>query len=121
MIGDVGAGKTTLTKAIAVGLGVSEDVQSPSFTISRVYPVRDGLRLVHYDFYRLSDAGIMKQELDEVFRDQTTITVVEWGNIVSDILPVDRLTLTIVPPSELTRRIIVEASGPRSLKIEKAL
>lgn len=121
LIGDVGAGKTTLTKAIAVGLGVSEDVQSPSFTISRVYPVRDGLRLVHYDFYRLSDAGIMKQELDEVFRDQTTITVVEWGNIVSDILPVDRLTLTIVPPSELTRRIIVEASGPRSLKIEKAL
>ncbi|TAL14166.1 tRNA (adenosine(37)-N6)-threonylcarbamoyltransferase complex ATPase subunit type 1 TsaE [Patescibacteria group bacterium] len=121
LVGDVGSGKTTLTKAIALELGAQEEVQSPSFTISRIYPVRDGLRLVHYDFYRLHDAGIMKQELDEVFRDQTTITVVEWGDIVSDVLPPDRLTLTIVPPSEVTRRIIVEASGPKSRKIEKAL
>ncbi|MDB5167173.1 MAG: hypothetical protein JWN26_318 [Candidatus Saccharibacteria bacterium] len=121
LIGDVGAGKTTLTKGIAEGLGVQEEVQSPSFTISRVYPVRDGLHLAHYDFYRLNDAGIMKQELDEVVKDQTTITVVEWGSIVSGILPTDRLTLTIVPPTEQTRRIIVEAHGPRSQKLEASL
>lgn len=121
LIGDVGAGKTTLTKGIADGMGVDEDVQSPSFTISRVYPVRDGLTLAHYDFYRLTDAGVMKQELAEVIKDLKTITIIEWGNIVTGVLPTDRLTLSIVPPTEMTRRIIVEAHGPKSKKIEQGL
>ena len=47
LIGDVGAGKTTLAKGIAQGIGVTEDVQSPSFTISRVYETNHGLRLAH--------------------------------------------------------------------------
>jgi tRNA threonylcarbamoyladenosine biosynthesis protein TsaE len=63
LVGDVGAGKTTLTKGIALGMGVDEDVQSPSFTISRLYTTPGGISLAHYDFYRLSDAGIMGDEL----------------------------------------------------------
>jgi tRNA threonylcarbamoyladenosine biosynthesis protein TsaE len=47
LVGDVGAGKTTLTKGIAEGLGVTEDVQSPSFTISRVYSTQSALQLAH--------------------------------------------------------------------------
>lgn len=121
LIGDVGAGKTTLTKGIAQGLGADEDVQSPSFTISRLYPIRDDLTLAHYDFYRLADAGIMKQELDEVAHNQKTITVVEWGSIVEGVLPADRLQLSIVPVTEETRRITVKASGPKGERIEKAL
>ena len=121
LIGDIGAGKTTLTKGIGEGLGVTDDVQSPSFTISRVYPIRDGLTLAHYDFYRLDDAGIMKQELGETVADLKTITVIEWGNVVAGVLPSDRLTLSIVPPTELTRRIIVEAHGPISRRIEHGL
>lgn len=121
LIGDVGAGKTTLAKGIAEGLGVDEDVQSPSFTISRVYSARDGLTLAHYDFYRLDDAGIMKQELGETMKDLHTITIIEWGNVVAGLLPTDRLTLSIVPPTETTRRIIVEAHGPKSLRIEHGL
>jgi len=61
LVGDVGAGKTTLTKGIGIGLGVTENVQSPSFTISQVYDARDNLTLSHYDFYRLNDAGIMSE------------------------------------------------------------
>jgi tRNA threonylcarbamoyladenosine biosynthesis protein TsaE len=121
LIGDVGAGKTTLTKGIAKGLGADEDVQSPSFTISRLYPVRANLTLVHYDFYRLTDPGIMKQELDEVVHNQKAITIVEWGSIVTGVLPADRLQLTIVPLTEETRRIATQASGPKSKRIEEAL
>lgn len=121
LVGDVGAGKTTFTKGLAVGLDIDEDVQSPSFTISRVYSARDGLTLAHYDFYRLHEAGIMGDELKETILNQKTITVIEWGGIVEGALPVDRLTLSIVTPSETVRRIIVEAHGSRSLEIEHAL
>ncbi|MBC7868637.1 tRNA (adenosine(37)-N6)-threonylcarbamoyltransferase complex ATPase subunit type 1 TsaE [Candidatus Saccharibacteria bacterium] len=121
LVGDVGSGKTTLTKGIAIGLGVDEDVQSPSFTISRVYDARDGLTLAHYDFYRLGHAGIMADELHETILNPRTVTVIEWGGIVEGALPTDRLTLSIVSPTETTRRIIVEAHGLKSRKIEQLL
>jgi tRNA threonylcarbamoyladenosine biosynthesis protein TsaE len=121
LVGDVGSGKTTLTKGIGKGLGVSEDVQSPSFTINRVYKAAHNLTLAHYDFYRLQEAGIMGQELQETIINPETVTVIEWGGIVEGALPVDRLTLSIVAPTETLRRIIVEAHGPRSLLIEHAL
>ena len=79
LVGDVGAGKTTLVKGIGQGLRVDDDVQSPSFTISRVYEARDGLELHHYDFYRLQDAGVMQYELAESISDPKAVTVVEWA------------------------------------------
>lgn len=121
LVGDVGSGKTTFVKGLARGLDIDEDVQSPSFTISRIYSARDGLTLVHYDFYRLQEAGIMGDELHETILNPKTITVIEWGNIVEGALPSDRLTLSIVSPSETVRRIIVEAHGLNSLVIERAL
>lgn len=105
LIGDVGAGKTTFVKGLAEGLGVDEDVQSPSFTINRLYEARDGLRLAHYDFYNLADAGIMKHELAETLQDPTTITVIEWGNIVEGILPENRLTIRLESPTETSRKL----------------
>lgn len=87
LVGDVGAGKTTLVKGIGLGLGVDEDVQSPSFTISRVYQARDNLELHHYDFYRLSDAGVMRYELAESINDPRVATVIEWADTVQQVLP----------------------------------
>lgn len=121
LVGDVGAGKTTLTKGIARGLAIDEDVQSPSFTISRVYEARDGLFLAHYDFYRLHDAGIMNSELHETLNDPKTITIVEWGDIVAGVLPADRLSVHITPLSEMTRRVELRASGERAAKILEKL
>lgn len=109
LIGDVGAGKTTFTKGLAVGLGIDEDVQSPSFTISRVYDARDGLALAHYDFYRLNDAGILRDELREVMHDNTVITVIEWADIVEGVLPEDRIHITFSSPSETDRVLQIEA------------
>jgi len=105
LIGDVGAGKTTFVKGLAKGLGVDEDVQSPSFTISRVYDGRDSLRLVHYDFYRLTDPGILANEVAEMINDAQTVTVIEWADIVEGILPANHLTFKLVATSETTRSI----------------
>lgn len=107
LIGDVGAGKTTFVKGLAQGLAIDDDVQSPSFTISRTYDARDGLQLVHYDFYRLQDPGIMANELQEVVNDPTTVTVIEWADIVEGVLPEHRISLQFEAPSENTRRVTI--------------
>ncbi len=105
LIGDVGAGKTTFVKGLARGLAIDEDVQSPSFTISRVYEARDGLELRHYDFYRLSDAGIMSNELAESIHDPNVVTVIEWADIVENILPTTRLTIRFTSTTETSRTL----------------
>lgn len=108
LVGDVGAGKTTLTKGIAAGMGVDEDVQSPSFTISRVYDADHDLRLAHYDFYRLHDPGIMADELRDTMHDPHAVTVVEWADIVTDVLPVGHIRVRIKPTSESSRSVVLE-------------
>lgn len=105
LVGDVGAGKTTFVKGLARGLKIDDDVQSPTFTISRVYAARDDLSLAHYDFYRLNDAGIMKDELAEMMQDPKTITIIEWADIVEGVLPKDRLTIHFEAPSEMSRKL----------------
>lgn len=111
LVGDVGAGKTTFVKGLAVGLSIDEDVQSPSFTISRLYDARGGLRLAHYDFYRLSAPGIMANELAETTRDPMTITVIEWAEIAEGVLPIQRLRITFVAPTESTRLLTLEGDA----------
>lgn len=106
LIGDVGAGKTTFTKGLALGLGVLETVQSPTFTISRVYE-GDNLTLSHYDFYRLNDYGIMKMELAENLSNPQNITVVEWAGELADILPEKHLKLIFESVGEDKRLVKV--------------
>lgn len=86
LVGDVGAGKTTITKGIARGLGISDEITSPSFMISKQYAF-DGGKLVHYDFYRLAEPGIMSEDLAENLSDAQTVTIVEWGDSVAELLP----------------------------------
>lgn len=107
LVGDVGAGKTTFVKGLAAGLEIDDDVQSPSFTISRVYEARDDLILAHYDFYRLTDPGIMANELHEATHDPQAVTVVEWADIVEGVLPEGYFTISFESPSETTRTIHV--------------
>jgi len=121
LIGDVGAGKTTFTKGLAAGLGVSEDVQSPSFTISRVYDLPRGLRLAHYDFYRLQDAGIMSHEINEAMHDPRTITIIEWAQAVDHVLPRDRLQITITASSIDQRRLELIPQGARYETLVEAM
>lgn len=121
LIGDVGAGKTTLTKGIAAGMGVTEDVQSPSFTISRMYDTSTAIQLAHYDFYRLNEPGIMADELHETIHDPAIVTIIEWAEIVSGILPEDRLTIHLSSPAEHTRHMDLRAGGETSRSLLERL
>jgi len=121
LAGDVGAGKTTFTKGLARGLGIDEDVQSPTFMISRTYDGRDDIRLVHYDFYRLTDAGIMADEIKEATSDPKSVVVVEWSEVVAKVLPADRVRMTIRATDEDAREITLTAGGERSHELLGAL
>ena len=116
LVGDIGAGKTTLTKGIARALGINEPVQSPTFTISRVYDSPKGLRLAHYDFYRLSEAGIMGDEIREAM-DDDSVVVVEWAGAVDDDLPKDRLVVKITTISEEERLVEFHPGGKKSAEL----
>ena len=89
--GDLGAGKTALTRGIARGLGLTSHVSSPTFTIVMEHPAeKDGqLSLFHFDVYRLVNGDdFLDSGLDEYF-DQKGVSVLEWGKIVADVLPED--------------------------------
>ena len=116
LVGDIGAGKTTLTKGIARALGINEPVQSPTFTISRVYDSPKGLRLAHYDFYRLGEAGIMGDEIREAADDDSVI-IVEWAGAVDGDLPEDRLVVKITTISEEERLVEFHPGGKKSTEL----
>ena len=105
LVGDVGAGKTTFTRGLAKGLGVAEAVTSPSFTISKRYAFPDG-ELVHYDFYRLDDPGIMRDELSETLSEPNSVVVVEWGGDVAELLPKHKHRLEIKLNEDGSRTIV---------------
>lgn len=108
-------------KGLARGLGIADDVQSPSFTISRVYEAPGDLELRHYDFYRLHEPGVMQMELAEAIADPRVVAVVEWGDIVADVLPGDHVTIRFSSPSETTRAIELSAGGNNSRKLLETL
>ena len=111
LVGDVGVGKTTLTKGIAAALGITEPVQSPTFTISRVYFAPSGLELHHYDFYRLGEAGIMGDEIQEVMARPENITVIEWAGAIDHVLPEDRLIIKCMATGENERVVKLLPTG----------
>jgi len=111
---DLGGGKTTLVRGLARGAGSSDVVSSPTFTISKVY-VAACLEIHHFDFYRLGEAGIMQQELAELVGDPTLVLVIEWSDIIQDVLPAQRAILRIerLAEGEDARKLILEY--PKSL------
>lgn len=117
LIGDVGVGKTTFTRGVAEGLKVTNgSVTSPSFTICRRYFFavgNDSGVLSHYDFYRLDDPGLMAEDLAESITTENSVTIIEWGESIADILPEDHLILRFTLNDDGTRTI-TETSSKRS-------
>lgn len=108
--GDLGAGKSEFTRGIALGLGISGPIASPSFTILNVY--EDGrCPLYHFDWYRLQDA----EELFELGMDEYLngdgVAVVEWPNRCPEAVPARRLDVMIRPTDEHTREFVFEPRG----------
>lgn len=113
LISDLGGGKTTFVRGLARGMGSTDRVASPTFTISRLYE-SDNLEMHHFDFYRLGEAGLMHEELEEVLHDPRVVTVVEWAGIVQDVLPKKRLSIAIEKTPTDGRIITLRA--PESLE-----
>lgn len=92
LTGDLGAGKTTLTKGIARGLGIEQIIKSPTYTIIREYD-QGRLPLYHMDIYRVAASGA-DLGLDEYFEGEG-LSVIEWGNLLEEALPEDYLELIL--------------------------
>jgi tRNA threonylcarbamoyladenosine biosynthesis protein TsaE len=108
-------------QGLARSLGYSGDVTSPTFTLSNIYKLPDGRELHHYDLYRLSDGGVVGEELEEDVTDPRIITVIEWAGIVDGDLPSDRLRIEIEVTAETERQLTFRAGGPRSQRIIEEL
>lgn len=100
--GDLGSGKTTFTQGLAKGLDIEKTVNSPTFTISKIYHGR--LNLIHIDAYRLQG---LHQDLgfDEFF-DPQWVCVVEWPQYIDEILPKNRIDVRILRIDEYTREFV---------------
>ncbi len=89
---DLGGGKTTFVRGLARGLGSNDHVSSPTFKISNIYKSKD-LSLLHFDFYRLADPGLMANELQDIVGDPKAVLVIEWADVLKHVLPERRLTI----------------------------
>jgi len=111
LVGNLGAGKTSLTQGIAWGLGISEYTVSPSFVIVREY--RGRLPMYHVDLYRLENiAEIADLGLDEYFYGRG-VSVVEWADRAVKLLPEDNLTVAMEYVRVEERTISLRANGGR--------
>lgn len=94
LIGDLGVGKTVFTQGLAKGLGITEPVNSPTFTIVQIYE-EGRLPFYHFDVYRIGDV----EEMDEIgFEDYVYgqgVSLIEWANLIEEILPENYVRVTI--------------------------
>ena len=94
LTGDLGVGKTVFTQGLAAGLGITEPVNSPTFTIVQVYD-EGRLPLYHFDVYRIGDI----EEMDEVGFEEYVmgdgVSLIEWANLIEEILPENRTEVII--------------------------
>ena len=116
--GELGSGKTHLTKGIAAGLGVTERVTSPTFIIVNEYSLAERrFKLYHIDLYRVESlAEARATGLDEYWSG-SDICVIEWAERVRALLPADRLWVHLEHCSPSSRRMAFEACGPRSIEL----
>jgi tRNA threonylcarbamoyladenosine biosynthesis protein TsaE len=117
LIGPLGAGKTRLVQAVAEALGVPRpSVTSPTFVLVNEY-AHGRLPIFHFDTYRLKDEDeFLALGPDEYF-DAGGLTFVEWADRVMDLLPAERLEITLEVAGETTRLVAIRGTSPRMEKI----
>jgi tRNA threonylcarbamoyladenosine biosynthesis protein TsaE len=122
LIGDLGAGKTTFTQGLALGLGLppEQPVRSPTFTLLAEHP-GGRLPLYHFDVYRLPDSsGLAELAFDE-YLDMGGVVVIEWADKITDALPPERLDIALTPTDDSnTRCILPTPHGARARALAEA-
>lgn len=119
LIGELGAGKTALVKAIAEGAGIPEEASSPTFALVNLY--RGGrVALQHLDLYRLSGPSeLFALGFDDLLREPAA-TVCEWADKALEALPRDRLEIALEHAGERARSVAFKATGPRGEALLRA-
>ena len=105
MYGEMGAGKTTFTKALCKVFGVADSVTSPTFTIVNEYRTSLGEAVYHFDFYRIDKLSEAFDIGFEEFIDSGNLCLIEWPCKIEDILPEDTLKVRIEALADGSRRI----------------
>jgi tRNA threonylcarbamoyladenosine biosynthesis protein TsaE len=116
--GDLGAGKTCLVKGVAAGLGVTENVTSPTFNILLEHHGR--LDLFHFDLYRLERAGQLEDIDFYGATEAGGVSFIEWGERFPEALPEDHLSVDILIDDDDSRRFVLNPSGPRASALASA-
>lgn len=125
--GQLGAGKTTFTQGLALGMGISELVSSPTFTLLKEYvgqvpvangqegsPARRGPALYHFDLYRLDDPEeILDLGFEDYFYDDSGVCVVEWADKAATLWSDGHLSIRLKTMSETKRSLLLTATGAR--------
>jgi tRNA threonylcarbamoyladenosine biosynthesis protein TsaE len=124
LTGELGAGKTTFVQGIARGLGVTDRVVSPTFTLVREYHGR--LEVAHVDVYRLERIQDVVDLGLEDLGDGEAVLLVEWGDAVEEVLPTDHVTIELTGgDDDEARRLVLTPGGPtwveRWERLEEAL
>lgn len=105
--GNLGTGKTVFARGFARGLGITEPVSSPTYTIIQEYPIVNGY-LYHMDLYRINDsAGALGFGIDEFLNDPTSYALLEWPERIADILPSNTIHLQLTRINEDEREITI--------------
>lgn len=94
LVGDLGVGKTVFTQGLAAGLGITEPINSPTFTIVQIYE-EGRIPLYHFDVYRIGDVEEMEEIGYEDYFYGDGICLIEWANLIEEILPADLFKVTI--------------------------
>lgn len=129
LTGDLGGGKTQFTKGIAAGLGITETIVSPTFTIERIYCSREqsesrtkdenssqlrsnNITLHHFDLYRTLDDREVAESIKDLSPDDDNIVVVEWPENIAGIVPENSLRVEFKYTDETTREIVLNSCHP---------
>ncbi len=109
LYGDLGAGKTIFTKGLAIGLGIKEDITSPTFSLMESY--KGEKTLYHFDLYRIEDLNEFDNLRFEEYWEGDGVSVIEWPEKAGDLLPEKRINVFIEYIDENRREITVEYTG----------
>lgn len=109
LFGNLGAGKTVFSRGFARGLGITEPVSSPTYTIVQEYDIPDGGRLYHLDLYRISGVeSALAFGVDEFLDDDNAINLIEWPMRIDGILPDNCIKVTLTHLDDEKREIVIE-------------
>ena len=117
LLGDLGAGKTTLVRGVAKALHINEVVQSPTFNIMKLY-LKGDKPLIHIDAYRLADLNT-DIGLDEYIGYETGLTMIEWPLFIEKLLPENTLWIEIKNTGETNRHLDIYSSDSKLIEALK--